>query len=37
VQAIHADPAQTWTVETLTSHANLSRAAFARRFGDAVG
>jgi AraC-like DNA-binding protein len=37
VQAIHADPAQTWTVETLASHANLSRAALARRFGDAVG
>ena len=37
VRAVHADPAAGWTVERLASHANLSRAAFSRRFGIAVG
>jgi AraC family transcriptional activator of mtrCDE len=34
---IHAEPAKTWTVETLAREAGLSRAAFARRFAEQVG
>ncbi|HEU4409091.1 MAG TPA: AraC family transcriptional regulator [Polyangiaceae bacterium] len=34
---IHADPARRWTVASLADAAGLSRAAFARRFADAVG
>lgn len=35
--AVHADPAATWTVAALADRAGVSRAAFARRFHDAVG
>ena len=35
--AIHADPANGWTVESLASRAGLSRAAFARKFHIMVG
>ena len=34
---IHAEPAKTWTVESLAQEAGLSRAAFARRFAEQVG
>ncbi len=34
---ILADPARRWTVASLADAAGLSRAAFARRFADAVG
>lgn len=35
--AIHDDPADPWTVADLADRAGVSRAAFARRFRDAVG
>ena len=35
--AIHADPANGWTVESLAARAGLSRAAFARKFHLMVG
>jgi AraC-like DNA-binding protein len=35
--AIHADPANGWTVESLAARAGLSRAAFARKFHAMVG
>lgn len=35
--AIHGDPAADWTVEGLARATGSSRAAFARRFRDAVG
>lgn len=34
---IHADVARRWTVEDLARRAGMSRAAFARRFAEAVG
>jgi AraC family transcriptional activator of mtrCDE len=34
---MHASPQSRWTVETLAREANLSRAAFARRFTEQVG
>jgi AraC-like DNA-binding protein len=34
---IHENPAQPWTVDTLARQVGLSRAAFARRFGELVG
>lgn len=37
LQAIHRDPAASWTVERLARTVGLSRAAFARRFTAAVG
>jgi AraC-like DNA-binding protein len=37
LEAVHADPARDWTVESLAHEAGLSRAAFARRFAHAVG
>jgi AraC-like DNA-binding protein len=37
LQAIHSDPHRPWTVAELGQHTGLSRAAFARRFTDAVG
>jgi AraC-like DNA-binding protein len=37
VRAVHDDPAHTWTVEALAQRSGLSRAAFARRFRQAVG
>jgi AraC-like DNA-binding protein len=35
--AIHADPANGWTVESLAARAGLSRAAFAKKFNVMVG
>jgi AraC-like DNA-binding protein len=35
--AIHADPANGWTVESLAARAGLSRAAFAKKFNAMVG
>jgi AraC-like DNA-binding protein len=37
INAIHADPGQTWTIERLADMANLSRSAFAERFTKRVG
>lgn len=37
LMAMHEDPAQPWTIESLGSRAGLSRAAFARRFTEVVG
>ncbi|GLZ48390.1 cupin [Actinomycetospora sp. NBRC 106375] len=35
--AVHADPAAAWTVDGLARRAGVGRAAFARRFREAVG
>jgi AraC-like DNA-binding protein len=35
--AMHANPAESWTVESLAGQAGLSRAAFAKRFHALVG
>ncbi|MFD0560017.1 AraC-like DNA-binding protein [Stackebrandtia endophytica] len=37
LEAIHSEPERRWTVESLGAVANLSRAAFARRFSTLVG
>jgi AraC-like DNA-binding protein len=37
LDAMHRDPARSWTVAELGSRAGLSRAAFARRFASLVG
>lgn len=37
ISAIHADPAQNWTVETLARCSGMSRSGFAARFKDKVG
>jgi len=37
LQAIHANPAEQWTVERLAAEAHLSRSAFAERFKAIVG
>jgi len=37
LRAIHEDLAHPWTVEALAARANLSRAAFARRFRTLIG
>jgi len=37
LRAIHASPAESWTVETLARESGLSRAAFARRFKSVLG
>ncbi|MDQ8045811.1 MAG: AraC family transcriptional regulator [Solirubrobacteraceae bacterium] len=37
LRALHAEPARAWTVADLAAEANLSRAAFARRFGAVTG
>ena len=37
LDAIHAQPAQPWTVATLAAHSGMSRASFASRFTDLVG
>ncbi len=37
LSAMHAEPARGWTVAALGGLVGLSRAAFARRFADAVG
>lgn len=35
--AIHADPAQPWTLQTLAERASMSRSTFALRFRETVG
>ena len=37
LRAVHHQPERPWTVASLAAEAGLSRAAFARRFGEAVG
>lgn len=37
LEAIHRDPGEPWTVQTLADEAGLSRAAFARRFQVLIG
>jgi len=37
LEAMHREPQESWTVETLARAARLSRAAFARRFSEVVG
>jgi AraC-like DNA-binding protein len=37
LERLHADPGRRWTVAAMGREAGLSRAAFARRFGDLVG
>jgi AraC-like DNA-binding protein len=37
LRAVHADPAQAWTVADLAAAASLSRATFARRFTALLG
>ena len=37
VRLIHRDPARRWTVAELAREAGMSRAAYARRFGELVG
>ena len=37
LQAIHRDPASRWTVESLATHAGMSRTVFATRFKALVG
>src|SRR5215469_7960963 len=37
MQAIHGQPAQQWTLETLAHEAGLSRSVFAERFVHCVG
>jgi AraC-like DNA-binding protein len=37
IGAMHAEPAQRWTLEALAAHAGMSRSAFAARFKETVG
>ncbi|MDE1180031.1 AraC family transcriptional regulator [Paraburkholderia sp.] len=37
LQAIHADIARQWTLETLSQHVGMSRSAFVQRFCEKVG
>lgn len=37
ISAIHADPAQSWTVESLAKCSGMSRSAFAAKFKERVG
>ncbi|WP_428622528.1 cupin domain-containing protein [Sedimenticola sp.] len=37
INAMHAEPAKEWSLETLAEQANLSRARFANRFREVVG
>lgn len=37
LDAVHADPARSWTVAELADRAHLSRATFSRRFAEVVG
>lgn len=37
LEAIHARPGESWTVESLAAHAGLSRSAFAAKFRGTVG
>jgi AraC-like DNA-binding protein len=37
IQAIHVDPAQRWTLQSLGAHVGMSRTVFALRFKEKVG
>jgi AraC-like DNA-binding protein len=37
LRALHSDPQRSWTVAELAAEASLSRATFARRFGELLG
>lgn len=37
IRRIHEEPARAWTVAELAAEAGMSRAAYARRFGEVVG
>ena len=37
LRALHSDPQRPWTVAELAAEASLSRATFARRFGELLG
>jgi len=37
IRAIHADPAQRWTLQALAEHAGMSRSTFAAKFKDRAG
>lgn len=37
VEAMHARPAEPWTLDTLAAHAHMSRSSFVRRFREACG
>jgi AraC-like DNA-binding protein len=37
INAIHADPAQRWTLQALAERAGMSRSSFAQRFKEKVG
>jgi AraC-like DNA-binding protein len=37
IRLIHEEPARAWTVAELAAEAGMSRAAYARRFGEVVG
>jgi len=37
INAIHADPSRTWTLEEMAALANMSRARFAVHFRKTVG
>lgn len=37
IRAVHDDPGEAWTVESLADRSGMSRAAFARNFRQAVG
>lgn len=37
LRALHSDPQRPWTVAALAAEASLSRATFARRFGELLG
>ena len=37
LRAVHAEPERRWTVGLLAERTGLSRAAFSRRFGEAIG
>ncbi|EOM77395.1 AraC family transcriptional regulator [Rhodococcus rhodnii] len=37
LSALHSDPAQKWTVDSLAREARVSRATFARRFAEVMG
>lgn len=37
INAMHGDPARSWTLATLASHAGMSRSSFAQKFKHTVG
>ncbi len=37
IAAIHRDPSNDWSVQSLAEHAAMSRSAFSAKFGDLVG